>query len=273
MVISKLRRTGCALGGLWVLISQTFQVKQAVQALIVSGTRHLAAMRCHVAHFQWFHREQLFLPALILWTSAFFKFCSLQAATPWISSSGWFLSGCPWCTPCHCFPRGGSVVTASCFVLPVKCRLPNPPACFSSAGNQQIHKGRRNWKFVRTWMQKTSPLISGDTGGTLGRASHWGWDVPKQQTITLDQASALESWLCGSFPPPAASCRRKDERECISPRLLHRTSQCYTKRKCSRKKRWLWQLLMFLRSKWKKKKAKQQYVKRQTCALKSLDNI
>lgn len=227
--------TGHALARLWVLISQTFQVKQAVQTLIVPGTRHLAAMRCHAAHFQWFQREQLFLPARILWTSAFFEFCSLQAATPWIMPSGWFLSGSLWGTPCHCFPPGKSAVTASCFVSLVKCRFANPPAYFSSAGNQQVPKGRRNWKFVRTWMQKASLLISGDTGVTLGCASRWGWDVPKQQTVTLDQASALQSRLCGLFPCPAASWRRKDECESISPRLLHRTSWCYTKRKCSLK--------------------------------------
>lgn len=135
-----------ALGGLWVLISQTLQVKQAVQTLIASGTRHLAAMRCHVAHFQWFQREQLFLLARLLWTSAFLKFCSFQAATPWKMSSGWLLSDCLWCTPCHCLPREGSMVMASRFALLVKCRLPNPPAYFSSAGNQQIPKGRKEWK-------------------------------------------------------------------------------------------------------------------------------
>lgn len=146
-------------------------------------------------------------------------------------SSGWFLSGSLWCTPCHCFPRRGSVVMAYGFALLVKCRLTNPPAYFSSAGNQQIPKGR-NWKFGGTWMQKASPLISGDTGGPLGCASHWVWDVLKQQIVTLDQASTLQSQLCGLFPHPDVSCRRKDECECIWPRLLHGTSWCYTKRKC-----------------------------------------
>ena len=44
------------------------------------------------------------------------------------------------------YPRRGSMVMASHFALLVKCRLPNPPAYFSSAGNQQIPKGRKELK-------------------------------------------------------------------------------------------------------------------------------
>lgn len=198
MVISKVRMTGRALGGLWVLISQTFQVKQAVQTLIVSGTRHLAATRCHAAHFQWFHREQLFLPAHILWTSAFFEFCSFQAATPWIMSSGWFLSGSLWCTPCHRFPHGGSVVTASCSVSRVTRRLPNAPACFRSAGKQQLPKGRRDWNLSRLECRRLHPSFLVIPEGLL--------DVhPTEDETFLSHRQS--PWtghrrLCGLFPHP-----------------------------------------------------------------------
>lgn len=183
--------TGHALGGLWVLISQIFQVKKAVPMLIVSGTRHLATARCHAAHVQLFHREQLFLLARILWTSAFFKFCSFQAAAPWIISSGWFLSGfLGW---------GGCVVTMSPFALLVKHRLPNPQLTSALQGTWKPQKGGRNWKYGRTRMQRDSGLIPRDTGGTLGCASHWGWDVMKHQ---------LPWTSCGLFSHPAAPCRR-----------------------------------------------------------------
>lgn len=79
--------TGHALGGLGVLISQTLQVKQAVQTLIVSGTRHLAALRCHVAHFHWFCRGSYFYQHTYLEQGHFSHSPHFRLVSVWLSES------------------------------------------------------------------------------------------------------------------------------------------------------------------------------------------